>query len=595
MSVQHVSIHQPRKVRLSESSEDNIEANIYAISSDGGNVIYHVSAAKDIPKKQFANELKSYALTILGDTGAHTTPLRSRSEQELHFDKVDPSNLSLRINPFGSENSLDRIVLDPPSVMSDSAISKAKRLNRETCVKEGISFTEVRDFSDSTAAPDDSNETSSEFNSAEDIAKELVEEVLQNVEKIKGTMKVESPKVTLKQTESRTIHREDSISSSIAGEELLNSIQKQRVDSPTPSEKEVSMFQDTDSDTTNIHTLHMHMLLYTQKYDYERTMHALSTLKAMLVACPRLMVTSLVTTNISTLRSPQLAKLQLLLARHRKSVFGKNFFGEIPADVMSTYRSNMFIEVIISVCLYFIRGYYPNLMMSKLSFDDLLGNKQVHIIATETLTLIMSEITGIMRDSGKNFVSYISDLLQRCKVQKALLHCILAVIYNSRLQGGEQLKVTEALVLFNEEKLDLSIGEAFQIKLLDFLQVMIMLEDHIGKYQTSPDSHPSSEWDRLKVNYQPSLNNAKYNLGHPIVQQGMFVSGVLSALKQSQTTHIHRHWVALVTSSLPYMGKCLPGIVMKVVAQLCRNIEALAAHYESDGKARYCSCFIVII
>ncbi|KAL4233674.1 Protein dopey-1 [Mactra antiquata] len=593
VSVQHVNIHQPRKVHLSESSEENIEANIYAISSEGGNVIYHVSANKDIPKKQFANELKSYALTILGDTGSgtHTAPLRSRSEQELHFDKVDPSNLSLNVNPFGSENSLDRLVLDPPRVMSDSNVAKAKRLNRETCIKEGISFNDkMSDSHESVDIPDDSNEISSESNSAaEDIAKELVEEVLQNVEKLKGIEKVESPKVTLKQTNSRTIQREDSISSSIAGDDLLNSIQKQRVDSPTPSEKEASMFQDTgEGDTTNIHTLHMHMLLYTQKYDYERTLYALSTLKALLMACPRSMVTSLVTTNISTLRAPQLAKLQLLLARHRKSVFGKNFFGEIPADVMSNYRSSMFIETIISVCLYFIRGYYPNLMMNKLSFDDLLGNKQVHIIATESLTLIMSEVIDIMRDSGKNFVSYISDLLQRCKVQKALLHCILAVIYNGRRKkANEQMKVTDALVAFNEDKLDSSIREAFQIKLLDCLQVMIMLEHHIGKFQTSPDSHPSSEWDRLKVNYQPSLNNAKYNLGHPIVQQGMFVSGVLSALKQTHTTHIHRHWVSLVTSSLPYMGKFLPSIVMKVVAQLCRNIETLAVHYETNGKSSW--------
>ncbi|XP_060598596.1 protein dopey-1-like isoform X2 [Ruditapes philippinarum] len=255
---------------------------------------------------------------------------------------------------------------------------------------------------------------------------------------------------------------------------------------------------------------------------------------------------------------------------------------------MSNYRSSMFIEIFISVCLYFIRGYYPNLMMSKMSLEELLGNKQVHILATETLTLMMSEIVSLMRDSGKNFVSYISDLLQRCKLQKALLHCILAEIYNGRRKVDNEhfgQKISEAIITFNEDSIDPSATEAFQIKLLDLLLVMIMLEEQVRKFQSAPESTPTSEWDRLKVNYQPSMKNVRYNMGHPIVDQGMFVSGVLSALKQSHTSHMHRHWVSMVTSALPYMGKYLPGIVMTVVSQLCRNIEALAAQYESDGKS----------
>ena len=70
----------------------------------------------------------------------------------------------------------------------------------------------------------------------------------------------------------------------------------------------------------------------------------------------------------------------VFLGRHRKSVFGKNFFGELPPEVMSSYRSNMFVEIVISLCLYFVRGYYPNLMMHKLTKEELLGNKMVRLI-----------------------------------------------------------------------------------------------------------------------------------------------------------------------------------------------------------------------
>jgi hypothetical protein len=82
-----------------------------------------------------------------------------------------------------------------------------------------------------------------------------------------------------------------------------------------------------------IHPLHMHFLLYTQPYDYRRTLYALSTIRAMLVQCPRLVVTAMATTSIASISPPHLARVQTLLARHRKSVFGKNFFGEVPGEV----------------------------------------------------------------------------------------------------------------------------------------------------------------------------------------------------------------------------------------------------------------------
>lgn len=52
----------------------------------------------------------------------------------------------------------------------------------------------------------------------------------------------------------------------------------------------------------------------------------------------------------------------------------------------------------------------------------------------QVLTLLLSELLSIMRDSGRSFVSYISDLLGRCKLQKALLHTLLASVYDARLR-----------------------------------------------------------------------------------------------------------------------------------------------------------------
>ncbi|CAH1798853.1 unnamed protein product, partial [Owenia fusiformis] len=101
-----------------------------------------------------------------------------------------------------------------------------------------------------------------------------------------------------------------------------------------------------------------------QKYDFRRTLYALGILKSILLANPRLVTCAVATTNISNVQTPHLAQLQMLLARQRRSVFGKNFHSELSNEILASYRTSMFVEIIISVCLYFIRSYYPNLMMS---------------------------------------------------------------------------------------------------------------------------------------------------------------------------------------------------------------------------------------
>lgn len=577
MSVQHVNIHTPRKVHLSESSEEGSEAQIYAISSEGGNIIYHVSSEGRKITGRKAENLKQIAL-VMGEHGS--TSLTSH-DQELHFERVRPDDLNLRINPWGSESSLDRFDgFDQSTPTQQANLTNAKRLDKETCYKEGIYF--GNEGEDPTEDEKDSAPSSLEA------AGWVIDIVMDQV--FDQTMVEENKQMTESATEQKTLERTESVTSSeLQDQDILNNIERRglEMDSPTGSELDLSKATlREDKVNTDIHTLHMHMLLYTQRYDSKRTLYALEMLKSMLQTCPRLLVTALVTTSISSVRTRQLAKIQTLLARHRKSIFGKNFFGELPSEVLSSYRSNMFIEVMISICLYFIRSYFPNLMMSKLSVEELNCNKEVHILATEVLTCLLSELIAIMKDSGKSLMSYIKDLLSRCKLQKAVLYSCLASVYNSRVKDpGQSLSnITEAIILFNEENLDPSSNETFQIKLLNLMLVMIMLEHNIQKIQNESEATtpPSQDTEKQGVSFHQSMMNVKFSAGHPVVQQQMFVSCVLSALKQQHMAHMHRHWVAMVTSSLPYMGKSLPNIVLVVTSQLCKNLEILATAYKQE-------------
>ncbi|XP_076444435.1 protein DOP1A-like isoform X3 [Babylonia areolata] len=624
ISIQHVNVHDPKRVSLTEAESDyNPEANIYAISSEGGNLIFHVNHNPQTKiSRKSTEDLKSMALTVMNQKGSQTStaPVRAHSEAELSYERVNPEEVKLRFNPFGSVNSLDKLIFDGfdlPGKRIPPDLSTAKRLDKQTCQKEGIFFDGKEE---EEPAPELTDQV---FANKELTSEEVVAEVMADLWNRVMTQIMSNER----QRDGGDRQRKASVTSSqMCDHDLLNAIETAslEVDSSTSSsENDLPRASSLSQDKTKkgilskkaggegrqeegggkqeegeggvpegIHPLHMHLLLYTQPYDYHRTLYALSTIRAMLVQCPRLVVTAMATTSISAIPAPHLARIQTLLARHRKSVFGKNFFGELPAEVLSSYRSNMFLEVVISLCLYCMRGYFPNLMMSRLTDDELMGNNLVHSQAAEVLTLLLSELLSIMRDSGRSFVSYISDLLGRCKLQKALLHTLLASVYDARHKPSGTKKtpsLTEAIIEFNNAGLDASIKEAFQTTLLRLVLVAVMLEDQIthsvGTLPAQLPAGATSEWDRVRTSVQYSLTRVRFRATEPIAQQTMFLSGVLSALKQRHLCHLHRHWVGLVTSALPFMGRALTQVVLCVVSQLCRNLEELAAECYSH-KAR---------
>ena len=110
----------------------------------------------------------------------------------------------------------------------------------------------------------------------------------------------------------------------------------------------------------NIHPLHSHMLLYTQICDSRRILYTMRLVRHMVQTNPRMCIATMATTNLSS-TSRNNSQLQMLLARHRKCVFGKNFAGAVSSENLATYRNSTLIEVLISTLLYYLRSFYPNL------------------------------------------------------------------------------------------------------------------------------------------------------------------------------------------------------------------------------------------
>ena len=481
-------------------------------------------------------------------------------------------------------------------------LENAKRLDTQTCKKEGIYFDDVEQAEEasekhaerdemktkrvSQSSADDQEELKRK-KEAEKIVKTILNDLIDEVlAKKPEPIVLQSSFLESESNESEEQNLSNSQSSSTSPDNILDRI-KDESDS-------VSLYTTRSTEqSSTVHPLHSHVLLYTQKYDTERTLYALSVIKGVLSSAPRLVTCALSTTSISTVSTPHLLHFQDLLLRHRRSVFGKNFFSTIPVDVTgSSNRSSMFLEVVISVCLYFIRSYYPDLMAAKLTSVELSANKQVQIQSCELLTLLLSELVNIAKDSGKSFSVYVADLFSRCKVQKALLHCLLSSVYNSRTRQRTTStssthpdllrEVTEAIVSFNEDNMDRYTSDSFQAKLLKLVLVLIILEEQIRIAKNEADTttvHAMSGMDIDKM----KLLSIRFNANRPIVTQSMFLCAILSALKQHHHTDMHRHWLTMVTTSMPYVGRSLASILVPVINQLCKNIEIIAELYELDN------------
>ncbi|KAF2977060.1 hypothetical protein EK904_014203 [Melospiza melodia maxima] len=340
----------------------------------------------------------------------------------------------------------------------------------------------------------------------------------------------------------------------------------------------------------NIHPLYQHVLLYLQLYDSSRTLYAFSAIKAILKTNPSAFVSAISTTSVNNAYTPQLSLLQNLLARHRISVMGKDFYSHIPVDSNHNFRSSMYIEILISLCLYYMRSHYPTHV--KVTSQDLIGNRNMQMMSIEILTLLFAELAKVIESSAKGFPSFISDMLSKCKVQKVILHCLLSSIFSAqkwhseKIAGKNIVAVEEgfsedSLINFSEDEFDN--GSTLQSQLLKVLQQLIVLEHRV---MTVPEENETVFdfviTDLEHIGPQQPMTSLQYLHSQPITCQGMFLCAVIRALHQHCACKMHPQWIGLITSTLPYMGKVLQRVVVSVTLQLCRNLDNLIQQYKYE-------------
>ncbi|GLG96492.1 Uncharacterized protein GBIM_03458 [Gryllus bimaculatus] len=646
LSVLHVSIQHSNTVvsgsdaRTADGPDERASARIYAISSVDGNVIYHVSEDNShrSGQQRMANDdpvraKRIFAVTTLvgGDSAKHYITEKTPHLREIDFPTsfLARQNISVFVNPFAASHVSESAPEDEciPETRERSAsmpdfLRHATRLHPPGRSLSGstsedagpVEETEITASFQSrcTSDPDSPRERSAENDGSDSSSGSTegadgsqgrswsaVDDVLGEPEE---------------STAAEDYFKNSAESSSVNVvqdilKEVLDKVAKQCAEDnevrPNAGRPMSSGSLPATSVTTavGVHPLHSHMLLYCGVYDSGRALYALRTLRAVLLTHARMFLCAAVATGLAGQQTAgrRAAGLQVLLARHRKSVFGRSFHGDLASLAMgeysAAYRSSMYLEVLMSVCLYYSRSFYPNLGQMRLTPEEIAGNRQVQLASAELLMLICSELIVIVRDSGRGFACYLADLLVRCKVQKVVLHCVVASVYDMSCVGVKPSRrtFTEEIVSFNDPVIEHTDSvskcrfrssehsEGFQIQLLRLLLALLMLEHQVS-LQKGEDATTTPTTKESKESSTPTKNpHQKYTAGVAIPEQPMFLSGILSALKMEHMRHLHQQWTALVTSALPFMGSALTPVVMSVVSQLCCNLEKLSQFYNTQG------------
>lgn len=361
-----------------------------------------------------------------------------------------------------------------------------------------------------------------------------------------------------------------------------------------------------------IDSLFRHMLLYPVAGGWCHLLQGLALLDSLLrssAECP--LVDALSSTSLDTSSAAHLNLVSNLLQRHEQALDGQGFYGCLLSPSSSRcVAPSLLIELLVSLCLRFMRSHYPSYL--SLGPLDLQGNREVQVKSVEVLTRIMNQLSCMAQKKEGNEAILESShrLLSGCKVQQYALLTLSASMYVS--QRGSDRGSTRGIELLDEQGglseeslVNLGTGGGpeqypLQMELLKLLQALIILEYHVlpgwvssagvnggapgqvGEPHETPGTPLAREW-QTAVLFQQSIKAAQYIQSHPITAQGMFVSAAARALQPLYGYAMHPHWVSLLCSCLPYLGRSLSIIVAPLISQICRNLDELVKLYEHDG------------
>lgn len=281
-----------------------------------------------------------------------------------------------------------------------------------------------------------------------------------------------------------------------------------------------------------------------------------------------------------------------------------NFQGSKTSPCKFSIKPNTskYLEILITITLYFIRSHY--LPSANVSREFLEGNVKTQVSSLECLSNLIWELVKLVRESGHGFGNFITDLLSRCRVQKAIIHCLAATVdetpespMSSASASDNSRSSTdsfpESSLRPSEETVDQMI---LQSKLLEVVESLIVLEHALLSCieALTPDHHGNSDFEIIMKGGEegvPSVEGytSRFIQGKSLSSQEMLLTMVLYCLKAQGNFEMNSRWTGFVIECLPYLGTDLRKWVVPVVLQMSNNISDVTRAFKDhrNGKSKW--------
>lgn len=378
----------------------------------------------------------------------------------------------------------------------------------------------------------------------------------------------------------------------------------------------------------NENPLYSHVLIYQEMFDTKRVMYGLQGILNIASAHPSVFIYSACTTSLSSSESSYSNLVQDLLVRHERSIEqGKSFYEPTPLTLRGAMKNRMLIEVLISICLYYLRSAFQH----DVKPQEVDMNHEIHTIAAKLLKFIIRELRNLTQEdtipgkalkkssSIKQFSAYVVLVLQRQQVQSVAMTCLLTTIFALK-NHGRSIEDVQSIsnysgidvnLNFDEEAMHFSRSDHLVERYLGsdvlhvttmfshFLELVLELvtlesfaftSDRKVKGQNSEESQfggssgivmskkrgslikPTLKRSHRLFSHLLSASH-QYDSDSPLASQKVFVSTILEIYRLDHQPSLHQECSIGLHSVLSYLGPALSATVLPVILQQCLNLE----------------------
>ncbi|KAL1237497.1 Protein pad-1 [Trichinella pseudospiralis] len=331
------------------------------------------------------------------------------------------------------------------------------------------------------------------------------------------------------------------------------------------------------------HPLHAHLLLYRYWYDPEPLLHAYNCLTMLLHYSPANFAKTLLSTPIFSGSSGRTyfpnvhTRLTQCLKFHRLSISGRaDSKIEDGSDEERPNYCVLYMDVLLTFSTYILRSLFinnPTTSGQCLRIQQL--GRKVKIACLRFLTECFVAVDQLAAENGSSLLLHLADVLDRCKVQKCILHLLMATVFDA--QNPAQLSNTvrtfsEGIVHFNfcTGSTLVDSFSVYQHWLLRFVQSFLRIEHTVSKlWMGENPSHQPQADPGVGATEQRSM----------LVEKRLFASTILKALQAG--CEYHEIWLRFVVDSVPFLGSVAPLVIVNSVEQALCNVES--AYCRSTG------------